>query len=241
MHGTNKSPDVFPHISTNVFASSSTNKIEPRNVIWPSYWGVMNEDKILPLPLDFVEQTIRPMLALDSLVNFGKWPSISDSSVTSLLDSLKSFEIVSGLPVFVTGGKVFYLENEKLVSRKDPQASSYSWRIGHTVRPASQALGINGCQDCHSVGSPFFGGEVNIESSLISQAGMKLARSNFQDNSQLYQTVFSLTFFFRPWLKFVIIFSAVIIVLVLMGYVFYGLKSLSNLNFSHGSKNIGDE
>ena len=241
MHGTNKSHDVFPHIATNVLTSSNSDKIEPRNVIWPSYWGVINDEIILPLPLEFVEQTIRPMLALDSLVNFGEWPSISDSLVTFILDSLKSSEIVSGTPVFITGGEVFYLEKETLDSRKDPQASNYSWRTSHTVRPASQSLGINGCQDCHSVGSPFFGGEVNIESSLISQAGMTLARSNFQNNNQIYQTVFSLTFFFRPWLKFIIVFSALIIVLVLMGNVFYGLKSLSNVNFSHGSKNIGDE
>jgi hypothetical protein len=241
MHGTNKAQDVFPHISTNVFVESNSNKIEPRNVVWPSYWGEKNDNDILPLPLDFVEQTIRPMLALDSLVNFGEWPSISDSLVCSILDSLNSFDIVKGMPVLVTAGKVFNIEDEKLVSRTNPQALSYSWRIGHSVRPASQSLGVNGCQDCHSVGSPFFAGEINIESSLISQAGMTVTRSKFQNNSQLYQSVFSLTFFFRPWLKFVIIFSAIIIMIVLVGYIFYGIKYLSNITFSNGSKNIGEE
>ena len=241
MHGTNKSPDVFPHISTNVLIESNLNMLEPRNVIWPSYWGEKNGDNILPLPLDFIEQTIRPMLALDSLVNFGEWPSISDSLASFILDSLKSFEIVKGIPVLVTGGKVFSVEEEKLVSRLDPQALSYSWRTSHTVRPASQALGVNGCQDCHSIGSPFFSGDVNVESSLISQAGTILTRSKFQNNSQLYQTFFSSTFFFRPWLKFVIIFSALVIILVLVGYIFHGIKYLSSVAFSDGSKNIGEE
>ncbi len=57
----------------------------------------MNGDTIIPSPLDFVEKTIRPMLSLDSLVNFGNWPSISDSVLISMLDSFKSLELLYGI------------------------------------------------------------------------------------------------------------------------------------------------
>ncbi|MCP5064002.1 MAG: hypothetical protein GY936_16290 [Ignavibacteriae bacterium] len=241
MHGTNKAPDVFPHITTNIFTESNSNKIEPRNVIWPSFWGWMVGDTILPLPLDFVEKTIRPMLALDSLVNFGEWPSISDSLVISVLDSLTTLNATKGTPIFVTGGKTFELNNGNLRSSNNKSELGYSWRTAHTVRPASQALGINGCEDCHAVSSPFFTSDVNVESSLISQSGKKVSANEYQNNSQLYQTIFSSTFFFRPWLKFIIILSALIILIVLVGYIFYGIKSVSSIIFSDNQNTIGEK
>ncbi len=241
MHGTNKSPDVYPHIATNIFTEYNSDKIEPRNIIWPSYWGNKNENKILPLPLSFVEQTIRPMLALDSLTNFGKWPSIPDSLLIAILDSLKSFDVTNGSPVFVTGGKIFSLNDKKLMITSEPSRLSYSWKTSHSVRPASQALGVNGCNDCHSIGSPFFAGDVNVESSLISQAGKTISKNDFQNNSKLYQTFFSSTFFFRPWLKFIIILSTILILIVLVGYIFHGMKTISNIIYSNDFTTKGDK
>jgi hypothetical protein len=229
MHGTNKAGDVFPHIITNVFTESDDNKIEPKNIIWPSYWGVKDSNKIKPLTVKFVEQTIRPILALDSLTNFGNWPSVSDSVIIAILDSLKSFDAIKGKPVFVTGGKIFSLENKKLISYNNPLDLSYSWKTAHNVRPAAQALGVNGCTDCHSLNSPFFTTDINVESSLFSQVGIKLSANKFQDNSKFYQTFFSFTFYFRPWLKFIIILSAFIITVIFVGYAFKGLKSISNI------------
>ncbi len=241
MHGTNKAPDVFPHILTNILIKSNSGKIEPRNLIWPSYWAENFKDKIIPLPLDFVEQTIRPLLSLDSLTNFGNWPAVSDSLIISVLDSVKSFKIVKGSPVFVTGGKIFENRNNQLISYSDTSQLNYSWKLSHTVRPASQALGINGCNDCHSVNSAFFNGYINVESSLISQTGLTISKNDFQENSQLYQSVFSFTFFFRPWLKFIIILSALIILIVLVGYIFYGIKSIPKVLNPNNVKKLGEE
>ncbi len=236
MHGTNKAPDVFPHIQTNILSESSSEKIEPRNLIWPSFWADNYENKISPLPVKFVEKTIRPMLGLDSLTNFGKWPSVSDSIVISVLDSLKNFKIVKGIPVFVSGGKIFTVKNKRLKSANNPLELSYSWKKAHNVRPASQALGVNGCTDCHSLSSPFFNGNINIESSLISQSGITISKNEFKDDSKLYQSFFSFTFFFRPWLKFIIILSAFIIFIVFTGYIFQGFKSISHSVFINKSK-----
>ena len=236
MHGTNKAPDVYPHIATGIFMESNDNKIEPKNLIWSSYWADRFENKITPLPIEFVEKNIRPMLALDSLTNFGKWPSVTDSTIISILDSLKSFDSIKGTPVFISGGKLFSLSNKKLKIEQNNSDFSYSWKSAHNIRPASQALGANSCTDCHSLNSPFFLGNVYIESSVASQNNISLSQNEFQDESKVYQSLFAFTFYFRPLLKFIIISSALIILIVLLGYTFKGLRAISNIANSNNKK-----
>lgn len=229
MHGTNKAPNVFPHVQTGVITESEKSLLEPRNLVWPSFWGSENDGKVIPLPINFIEETVRPLLSLDSLFNFGNWPAISDSLVISMLDTLSNFESIQGQPVLVSSGKVFKLEDDKLISSSDERAKAYSWPVAHRIRPASQALGANGCQDCHSVNAPFFNSKVMVVSSLESQSGKLMSMSDFQNRSRLYQSLFSLTFFFRPWLKVLIILSAIVILLVIAGYGFTGFKKLSKI------------
>ena len=42
-------------------------------------------------------------------------------------------------------------------------AQRLSWTISHGVEPSSQALGVNGCADCHSKDAHFFFGEVTVD------------------------------------------------------------------------------
>ncbi len=233
MHGTNKAPNVFPHIQTGVFTESEESVIEPRDLIWPSFWGSTNNGDVTPLPIEFIEDTIRPLLSLDSLFNFGEWPLISDSVLIAMLDTLQNFSSVQGEPVFVSNGKMFRLEKGKLKISETERGKAYSWSTAHTVRPAQKALGANGCQDCHSVNSPFFSGKISVISSLESQAGGKMSMSNFENRSQFYQSAFSLTFFFRSWLKVLIILSALVIFIVVVGYAFRGFKTLSKINLAN--------
>lgn len=241
MHGTNKSPDVFPHILTNIFTENFSDKIEPRNLIFPSYWGIKDSsEKITPLPIEFVEQNIRPMLAMDSIFNFGTWPNVKDSLIISILDSIKTTKLFQGQPVLITGGKIFEVDGKNLVNEEYFE-NGFTWRIAHTVRPASQALGINGCSDCHSMSSAFFTSNIDVESSLLSQQGKNISASSFQNNSEIYQSLFSLTFFFRPFLKFMIIFSAIIIFIVILGYAVFGIRSISSFIFSNSNNSYGDK
>ncbi|MCB9208804.1 MAG: hypothetical protein H6609_05440 [Ignavibacteriales bacterium] len=229
MHGTNKADNVFPHIQTGIFTESQKGKIEPQNLIWPSFWGFKDSlGAANPLPIKFVEENIRPILGLDSLFNFGDWPVVSDSLIISVLQTLDSLKITEGKPVFITGGKIFEVENNILTSEEEIYSNGYGWRTSHNVRPANQALGINGCQDCHSIGSPFFAKNVNIESSVLSTGVNSISASTFQNNNEIYQSFFSLTFFFRPWLKFIIIISALVLTVVMVGYFFKGIRSISS-------------
>lgn len=235
MHGTNKAPNVFPHIQTGVFTESEEFVIEPRNLVWPSFWGSVSNGDVAPLPIEFIEDTIRPLLSLDSLFNFGEWPVISDSVLIAMLDTLQSFGSIQGEPVFVSNGKMFRIEGGKLKTSETKRGKAYSWSTAHTVRPAKKALGANGCQDCHSVNSPFFSGKIAVISSLESQTGRTMTMSNFENRSQFYQSVFSLTFFFRSWLKVLIILSALVIFIVVVGYAFRGFKSISKINIANES------
>ena len=241
MHGTNKAPNVFPHVQTGVYTESEESVIEPRNVVWPSFWGSIHNDDVAPLPIEFIEDTIRPLLSLDSLFNFGDWPLISDSLLVAMLDTLQNFGSIQGEPVFVTSGKMFRLEKGKLKTSETERGNAYSWPTAHTVRPASKALGANGCGvDCHSVSSPFFNGKVAVVSSLASQSGDVLSMSDFENRSQFYQSAFSLTFFFRPWLKVLIILSALVILIVIAGYTFRGFRSISKISLMNDTHK-GDE
>ncbi|MBK8946235.1 MAG: hypothetical protein IPM32_13340 [Ignavibacteriae bacterium] len=238
MHGTNKEPDVFPHIFTNVYTENNSDKIEPRNLIFPSFWGYKDStENIIPFPIEFVEQNIRPMLGFDSLFNFGVWPNVKDSIVISILDSIKSMKIFNGQPALISGGKFFYVKEKSLASQ-DYNELGYSWKISHSVRPASQALGVNGCVDCHSVNSAFFTSDVFVESSLFKENNKTLSISRFQNNSEIYQSLFSLTFYFRPLLKYIIIFSAFVILIVFIGYSFSGFKSISKFFLSNNSEGV---
>jgi len=64
--------------------------------------------------------------------------------------------------VFITAGVGYTLNDHqdglKTVSDEDlgGAAAPASWPMGHNVRPAQQALGANGCTDCHSAESAFF-------------------------------------------------------------------------------------
>jgi len=229
MHGTNKAPNVFPHVQSSVFTESEESLIETRNLVWPSFWGSIQNDEAIPLSIEFIEDTIRPLLGLDSLFNFGDWPTISDSLLVGMLDTLQNFGSIQGRPAFVTNGNMFYLDNNELIKSETDRGKAYSWPVAHTIRPAVKALGANGCHDCHSVNSPFFNGKVIVVSSLNSETGETLSMSDFENRSQLYQSAFSLTFFFRPWLKVLIILSAVIIMVIVAGYAIRGFREISKL------------
>lgn len=63
--------------------------------------------------------------------------------------------------VFITGGTGWVRygdEKLKMLSGDElgQAAQPYAWPMAHSVRPARQALGAEGCTECHSDQSPFF-------------------------------------------------------------------------------------
>ena len=223
---TNKSAEALPHILSPVFVKNNQGIIEPRNLIWPSYWAVLDSTGIQPIPQDIFISVARPIIAhLDSTGN-GDWPQIADSTLAQVLDSLKT-GIKSGQPVYVSSGFIYSLNADShVVKSNEAVVQPYSWPIAHDVRPARQALGSNGCNDCHSTSSAFYFGQVKMDTPLINGDRTPVSMTHFLDENTLQAEIFSLSFFFRPWLKYLMFFCSFILIAV---SVLYGFKGLSRL------------
>jgi len=64
-------------------------------------------------------------------------------------------------PVFMKGGFAYELDEDgNLIKEENHLASAEGFSINHNVAPVHQALGANGCQDCHSYDAHFFKGRV---------------------------------------------------------------------------------
>jgi len=236
--GPNKMPSTFPLIQSPIFVRSEKGKIEPRNLIWPSYWAIKNGNELKPLDITFVEENIQPLLRLDSVYNFGEWPKLSDSSLVAVIDSTNRLYKSDGSVVFISGGKLHQLsDGGRIESSEIEEANAYTWPIAHNVRPSQQSLGINGCDDCHSLNSNFYFSEIEVISSLRSNERTTISMINYQGLNTVYQLLFSFSFYFRPFLKLLLILSTIIISLITLSYVLRGMKSITEYVYNESGKN----
>jgi hypothetical protein len=126
--------------------------------------------------------------------------------------------------VYVAGGRLYSLDDTGQLNEQNdhPAAKPYLWSIGHDVRPASQALGIRYCTDCHGTKAPFFFGNVAVDTPVAAARDTK-KMVEFQDISPTYAWAFAFSFVFRPWMKMVVLASCAVVALILL---FYALKAL---------------
>ena len=67
-------------------------------------------------------------------------------------------------PILMKGGYAYEInEAGELVHEHHAMAHSHGFSINHNVAPAPQALGANGCQDCHSPEAHFFKGFFTVD------------------------------------------------------------------------------
>ncbi len=107
-----------------------------------------------------------------------------------------------------------------------PAAAPYAWAMAHGVRPAAQSLGVGKCTVCHSTKSPFFFGQVGLDSPIASVASLTKAQYEFQKASHARTWFFAFSFLFRPWFKVIAIGASAVIGIVLL---LYGLKALGSV------------
>lgn len=223
-----KSENAYPHIQSSVFVNSENDKIELSNILWSSYWAIKRGLVIQPMDIEFLENRLRPLMNLDSLLSAGIVPKISDSLMTYILTELNSSDHPGGEVIYVSGDKQVRLTEEnklEIISNTDTEV--YSWPVGHAVRPASQALGIRGCNDCHSYNSNFFFSNIESESFIESAPMIIYSMTDLMRINSAYQKVFSLSFFFRPLLKFIIIISCALIFLTVLVFLGRSIFTIS--------------
>jgi hypothetical protein len=154
----------------------------------------------------------------------GSWPDLKEEDITTILTALGEKVDAGTKPVYVTGGKLYSLDDGgKLVSADNKMTEPYMWPIAHDVRPAAQSLGVRSCQDCHTTDSPFIFGLVSVDSPLKSVAATGVKMIHFEDLPKFSTKVFAWSFVFRPMFKIVSILASVVIIGVL---AYYALKAL---------------
>jgi len=225
--GTSKSDDALPHIISPVFAEQPNGKIAPHNMIWPSYWAEMRGDTVLPLKKEVFIPIARMSIGHIDSLETGDWPQLADSHLVKVLDSLAISGLVSGTPVYVSGGKIHLLDkNKNLLQEEHKAGAPYLWPIAHDVRPAAQSLGVRECNDCHSTNSPFYFGNVSIQTPLQMIRVENQSMTKYLDYNKAAAWIFSFSFLFRPWLKYLVLLSTFIIFAVLILYGFRGLTKV---------------
>jgi hypothetical protein len=238
--GVNKSPEALPHIITPVFAKQGgigadyigelllmeTGKIAPHKMIWPAYWGVLEDDKVTPIDIETVMQTVGEVFAGMELPASGDWPDLKvEDHIVKALNELQ--EVVEGQPVYISGGKLYRLDIRraaKLTIIEHHAAQPYLWPIAHNVRPAAQSLGVRYCTDCHATDASFFFGEVAVDSPIATQRDKVKKMVEFLKVRPFYTKAFAFSFVFRPWMKIICLGSSVVLAGVLL---LYALKMLA--------------
>jgi len=243
----NKSPEALPHIIAPVFAKQrgiyrapyylgypvysviTDGKIAPHKLLWPAFWGALKNYNLTPIDLEIVKQTAGKILAKEKLPLSGDWPKLTTEHITGALKALASEKSVEGKPVYIAGGKLYFLDEEtgKLNQEENnPAAQPYLWSIAHDVRPAAQSLGARGCGDCHSTDAPFFFGSVAVDTPIAAERQAVKKMVEFQDIDAFYAWAFAFTFVFRPWLKVIALGCCALIAAVLL---LYALKALTSV------------
>ena len=219
-----KSESALPHIITPIYIQQENGIIAPHHLLWPSFWAEFEGDSIKPLSVAMLNTLIAPLVGHEDSLAVGDWPAVSDSLLLSILEALDSSAVVGGQIAYISGGQVHRLnEQGKLLSTKHAAAVSVAWPFAHDVRPAAQSLGIRGCEDCHSTNAPFYFGNITVDSPLLRAAPLTVSMTKYLNKNKAASWLFSFSFFFRPWLKYLIIFCCIIIFALITLYAFKGL------------------
>ena len=104
--------------------------------------------------------------------------------------------------VYISGGVLFRLNDKgALAAETNAAADPVAWPLAHQVRPARQALGVNGCTDCHSPASNFFFGRVRAAGPLKTETIATRSAASAMGLVKPYQLLFGLSFTARPAFK----------------------------------------
>jgi len=110
----------YPVIQEPVFQRDSTGRLTPHRLVWPSFWGFIQENKVHPLRPSAVKeaagQTLHP-----------------EAEAEEILSALAAIPDIKGTPVFVSSGKLYKLRyNGNLItspySGKSPETKIF-WAL----------------------------------------------------------------------------------------------------------------
>ena len=245
--------DDAPQIVAPVFAPQHDGKIAPQRMVWPSYWGVFEGERVVILHPDAVKQALkRAQLDRKKEEKTSHDPPLTDEQIQQILALLAEkhpdaalFRVREGVTlVRAPDSRVerhAYVppaddedeedaEERKVAEPVDPYAAlaaPYRWSFAHDVRPASQALGARGCTDCHSDDAPMYFGKVAAQDDPRAADRPVKAMYELRGADPKFASLWNLGFVYRPAFKWFGFACAGVISLVLLHYLLQGLGALS--------------
>lgn len=224
----NKSAQALPHIYYPVFAQQEDGKIGPNRLVWPAFWGRLRQGSVEPLNPDQVKKALAKGKLSAPLALDGSWSNADEYWVEQVLRLLNE-DAAAGPAVYLAGGKLHRLDGAgKLLAEDHAQAQPYLWPLAHDVRPASQALGAKGCEDCHSADAAIFFGNVAVDSPLAADRKAQWKMIRFEKNIEADdQLRLARNWRYRPWLKAAGLAAAGLLLLFLLAYGLGALQRLS--------------
>lgn len=186
-----------PCILEPVFVRNAKGVVEPRRMMWPSYFAALGTNDT-PTPMG--PTAVMGLKALSTTNAFSK------AVVAAALAELKA-AATNETFAFIGHGKLWQLQGEgtnaTLVAADCAAARPVSWPVGHDVRPARQARGAAPvkCADCHSSDSAFFLGEVVPAGPMADADVPPVPQAEFLGVNGLYHAALGSTFAMRPLLK----------------------------------------
>jgi hypothetical protein len=228
-YNVNKASRTLPHLYYPVFARQDDGKIGPNRLIWPAFWGRLRQGSVVPLHPEQVKKALQKGKLSAPLSPDGSWSNADEHWVEQVLRILDEDAQAGGSAVYVAGGKLRRLDGAGHIRAEDhAQAQPYLWPIAHDVRPATQALGAKGCQDCHATDSALFFGNVAVDSPLAADRAVVWKMNRFEkDLDVAYQARLARTWQYRGWLKAIGLLAAALLLLVLLAYALRGIERLS--------------
>jgi len=161
------------------------------------FW--LKDGQVLP----FVPDAERAMI----LALTGSEQTLTEDQVVRVLKVLGEAD-----HAYVASGRMFRLNPKGgLEARDHKAAAAVAWPLAHQVRPARQSLGVNGCKDCHSLGSDFFFARVKAAGPLRTERAAVRSAASFMGVSGIYHRLFGLSFAVRPALKVILFICAFVI------------------------------
>jgi len=158
--------------------------IYPFSSLLTIWWGNFDSDSIL-YPLFLSEHKQGWKLFSDQVEDDNGDGKVEVNRTDEIISGLKAFNqslddngrFSQVHPVFVKGGNAYHLndagELETFEYETEP-CTNYS--ISHNVAPVHMALGVNGCQDCHSSEATFFKGQRVLD--MYDENAAQVTKSN---------------------------------------------------------------
>jgi hypothetical protein len=201
-------------------------KIGPQRMVWPAFWGRVQKDgKLKPLVPEDVLKAASDEFKAAAEKSQG---ILSPDNVKAVLKVLGATAEKDGEAVYVSRGRVHRLgSGGELEGREDPAAQPVAWPIAHNVRPAQQALGSEGCTECHGKSAPFFYGEVEVPSPVDLGGPSRLPMRVFLKAEQEELDAWALSYRYRSLFKVIGYSAAGLLLLVLLAYSLPAIRCVS--------------